>query len=118
MTLQQIIDLQREFDQAHRGSIPFYSRIGPKNVSDLEHLIVAVVGELGEFANITKKIRRGDLAYDSGFQALSEELADVFIYIIKIAGQMGVDLEKQYIAKMKKNTRRFKRFSGASIQRK
>jgi NTP pyrophosphatase (non-canonical NTP hydrolase) len=40
---------------------------------------------------------------------LAEELADTFIYLIKIAAQTGIDLESEYLKKLEKNRRRFPR---------
>jgi hypothetical protein len=41
----------------------------------------AMVGELGEFANIRKKFERGDLSRDEYELAARKELADVQIYL-------------------------------------
>lgn len=41
----------------------------------------AVVGELGEYANIRKKFERGDLSFEEYSQAASKELADVQCYL-------------------------------------
>lgn len=54
----------------------------------------ATVGELGELANLMKKIRRGD--YDINDPEIAAEvryeLADVAIYLDILALQFGVDL--------------------------
>jgi len=41
----------------------------------------AVVGELGEFANIRKKFERGDLGFDEYVELAAKELADVQTYL-------------------------------------
>lgn len=52
----------------------------------------AVVGELGEYANVRKKFERGDIGL-AEFQSQAEkELADVQIYLDILALQVGVDL--------------------------
>jgi NTP pyrophosphatase (non-canonical NTP hydrolase) len=52
----------------------------------------AVVGELGEYANIRKKFDRGDIT-EAEFQILAtKELADVQIYLDLLAFQLGIDL--------------------------
>ena len=38
---------------------------------------------------------------------IDEELADTFIYLIKIANQFNVDLENEFLNKMSKNKKRF-----------
>ncbi len=54
--------------------------------------ICAVVGELGEAANIIKKIKRGDYTMEEARQALGYEFADIACYLDILAMQCGVDL--------------------------
>lgn len=107
MDLRQLIELQIEFDKEHSAQRPFYVPISATNPQDLEHLVVCMVGELGEFANILKKVVRGDLSYENAESHLHEELTDIFIYLMKVAGQTGVDLEARYLEKLQKNKTRF-----------
>lgn len=41
----------------------------------------AVIGELGEFANVRKKFERGDLSFDEYQEQARKELADVQTYL-------------------------------------
>lgn len=59
----------------------------------------AVNGELGEAANLIKKIERGDMTLDEGRAALGKELADVLTYLDILAFRVGVDLGRETIAK-------------------
>lgn len=52
----------------------------------------AVLGELGEAANIIKKIERGDMTLDEARAALADELADVQTYLDILAFRAGIDL--------------------------
>lgn len=52
----------------------------------------AVVGELGEYANISKKFRRGDITEKEFKELGSKELADVQTYLDILAFQIGVNL--------------------------
>jgi NTP pyrophosphatase (non-canonical NTP hydrolase) len=52
----------------------------------------AVVGELGEFANLQKKVERGDLSAEEAKPMLAKELADVATYLDILAFRLGVDL--------------------------
>ncbi|KKI86516.1 hypothetical protein WZ76_09950 [Shouchella clausii] len=92
--------------------MPFYENVDDNNIEVLEHLIVCLVGEVGEFSNIVKKIGRGDFSLTDKMGELSDELADIFIYLIKISNQCDIDLEKSFIEKLNKNK---KRFSGYEI---
>lgn len=73
----------------------------------LEFLLVSLTGEVGEVANIVKKIVRGDFKLSERKSDIQEELADVFIYLMKLSYQLDIDLEKAYMAKMGKNRERF-----------
>ena len=52
----------------------------------------AVVGELGEYANVRKKFERGDLSDQEFTEQAAKELADVQTYLDILAFQVGVDL--------------------------
>ena len=66
--------------------------------SDAEWL-QAVVGELGEYANLRKKMQRGDIAGPEAKQALADELADVVIYLDILAFRLGIDLGQAVMSK-------------------
>ncbi len=92
---------------------PFYVPISADNLQDLEHLVVCLIGEVGEFANELKKIVRGDASYEERQNELAEELADSFIYLMKIAAQTGIDLESEFLKKLEKNYQRFPRIGSS-----
>ena len=52
----------------------------------------AVLGELGEAANLIKKIERGDFTLDEKRNELGKELADVQVYLDILAYRADVDL--------------------------
>jgi len=52
----------------------------------------AVCGELGELANLIKKIERGDFTLDEKREELGKEIADVLTYLDILAFRAGVDL--------------------------
>lgn len=61
--------------------------------------VTAVTGELGEFANIAKKVRRGDLTMDEARASMAKELADVACYLDILALQCGVNLGDAVVEK-------------------
>jgi len=73
------------------------------------HNTLALAGEVGEFANILKKIDRGSLQYGDAIvrKDLAFELADIYIYVLNLAGIMDVDLEQLYKLKRAENDQRF-----------
>lgn len=52
----------------------------------------AVVGEIGEAANIIKKVDRGDMTLDEARASLADELADVQTYLDLLAFRVGINL--------------------------
>lgn len=52
----------------------------------------AVVGELGELANVLKKVERGDFTLIEARQDVADELADVVTYLDILAMRLGVEL--------------------------
>ncbi len=52
----------------------------------------ACLGELGEAANIIKKIERGDMTLEDARLDLGKELADAVTYLDILAAKAGVDL--------------------------
>lgn len=76
----------------------------------IRNLILAMVGEVGEVAEIvqwTDDSKVGELLDSGGRQRLSEELADVLIYLIRVADKSGVDLEASVRAKLASNDRKY-----------
>lgn len=78
-------------------------------VYSIPHHTLAMAGEVGEFANIVKKIERGSLSiHDAAVRYnLAMELTDVFVYMLNLAGLLGVDLEKSYMHVRAQNEKRF-----------
>lgn len=115
MKLSELMLLQKQFDLRHSGKAKFYTKITDKNMGELEHLIVCLVGEVGEVSNITKKIVRGDISFsDPNVKSeISQEVADVFIYLMKICNQAGIDLEAECLKKIKFNKSRFRAYEKA-----
>ena len=111
-TLRELTEMQHTFDSRHSSRGRLWSQgIDKDNLSVLLELTVALAGEVGEFANLAKKLVRGDLELDAARPDLGSELADVFIYLVKLGEQLGLDLEAEFRAKLVVNESRFKRFA-------
>jgi NTP pyrophosphatase (non-canonical NTP hydrolase) len=61
--------------------------------------IVALTGELGEFANVVKKVKRGDLTPEIARPMLKKEIADITAYLFLLASSLDIDLAPATIAK-------------------
>lgn len=59
----------------------------------------ALVGELGEYANLRKKWERGDITHAQFYAAASDELADVATYLDILADRLNIDLGAAVVSK-------------------
>jgi NTP pyrophosphatase (non-canonical NTP hydrolase) len=110
-SIQELVEIQRAFDSRHgKEGEPWLKTIDPSTLPILLELTVALAGEVGEFANIAKKIARGDFGLDAAKSDLGSELADIFIYLLKLSDQLGIDLEGAFRSKVAYNEQRFAHF--------
>lgn len=72
----------------------------------LNDWLTAAVGELGEAANVLKKVRRGDLTLDEARDDLAKEFADVVTYLDILANRCGIDLGQATIDKFNEISKR------------
>jgi NTP pyrophosphatase (non-canonical NTP hydrolase) len=79
----------------------------PETAKSLAHSVLALCGETGELANIVKKIERGDRSVEVEFPNLTDEVADIFIYLMNVVGMLGIDLATAYEVKREFNNERF-----------
>jgi NTP pyrophosphatase (non-canonical NTP hydrolase) len=117
MTLNELIELQKSFDERHGWRIASTDR---ERLEFISRDIVGILGEIGEFANQFKKIQLVD--YDAELASrelrmrhpqLSEELVDTLIYLVRLAGHLGVDIERAYTDKLKLNAKKYSSFAGS-----
>ena len=81
----------------------------------IKDMVIALTGEMGEFANLVKKISRErkitmEVPSKEMMESLKEELIDCFIYIIILSNILEVDIEKEYLKKTELNHQRFKKY--------
>ena len=116
MNINEIVKTQKDFDSKH-GWVPNDNII--EIMSFINKDIIGILGELGEFANKIKKINlileRNSIEdvkklYLEYKDNLSEEIIDTFIYLIRIASHLNIDIEKEYLKKLKYNTEKYKGF--------
>lgn len=71
--------------------------------------IASMMGEAGEAFNAAKKIERGDTSWLDPEQreAVLEEIADCFTYMLEAVGLLGGNLITEYYKKRAFNERRF-----------
>jgi NTP pyrophosphatase (non-canonical NTP hydrolase) len=92
--LQQFAD-ERDWAQFHT----------PKN------LVMALVGEVGEliehFQWLTPEESAAVMNDETSARQIADELADVFIYLVRLSDILGVDLLEAAHAKLDANARRY-----------
>ena len=114
--MKEVINRQRAFDSSHGWdwrNLPI-----DQQIAKVQYITVALAGEVGEIANPLKKFMRDserngiDLTkYDALKTQLREELIDVFIYIMKLADVIGVDMEEAYYEKVARNEQKHSSFA-------
>ncbi|WP_369045766.1 hypothetical protein [Sinomonas sp. P10A9] len=107
MELRDLAILQKQFDERRSTNFDWSDAITATNTQPLIHNVLSLAGESGEVANLVKKFDRGDFDFERLMNELPGELADVAIYLIKIAYQSGIDLERAVVDKISQNERRF-----------
>ncbi len=97
----------KDFSQANRERCQSLNGFDmPLNHWTLSDWFTATMGELGEAANVAKKLNRdrdgipGNTESAAQLRAnLADELADTFIYLDLLAQSEGIDLEKAVMDK-------------------
>lgn len=116
MNIDDIIKMQKSFDSNH-GWTPNSNILDI--ISFINKDIIGIVGELGEFSNRIKKINliigheseeEVEKLYLQYKENLSEEVIDTFIYLIRIASHLNINIEKEYLKKLNYNKERYKGF--------
>lgn len=76
----------------------------------VRNLVLAMVGEVGEVAEILQWVdddRVSELLNSGGRERLAEELADVLIYLVRVADRSGVNLEQAVRGKLTSNNEKY-----------
>jgi NTP pyrophosphatase (non-canonical NTP hydrolase) len=114
MELSAIIESQISADRRRGFRTEFESET--ERLAQLEKDLIGLVGEVGEFANLLKKVRLAVTHTDYGGPSfrdaapnLREELVDMFIYLLRLSAILGGDFENDLIEKMRVNSVRYSR---------
>jgi len=101
VTLEELSARQRAFSEA-RAWGPWHT---PKN------LVMALTGEVGELTELFQWLTPEEAATAADDPALrpriDDELADVLLYLVRLADVLGVDLIEAANAKIDRNETRF-----------
>lgn len=112
MDLSKLIERQLAADR--RRGFPLDFETNADRLRQIEADLIGLFGEVGEFANLVKKIRLSHdhpdyvgPALDEVSQTLRIELADAAIYIIRLSAILGGNLEEDILSKMDLNDVRY-----------
>lgn len=113
MELAALVDRQINADRERGFQIDFAD--DTNRLYQIERDLIGLFGEVGEFANLLKKVRlaTNHRHYPGPTLAVAEkelrdELADVAIYLFRLSVMLGGNLEADIIAKMDVNDIRYK----------
>ena len=115
MTLKDVQKLQRKFDKRYFNKYWTKKNDTDQKIEFLKDMTIALTGEIGEFANIIKKISRDRKNLEKEpkqemIDKLKEELTDCFIYLIILSNILEMNIEKEYMKKLKFNRKRFQKY--------
>ena len=113
LELSALVKIQISADQRRGFQVDFDS--DADRVRQMEKDIVGLIGEVGEFSNVLKKVilAISHARYEGPSLAevapnMREELADTMIYLIRLSAVLGGDLETDLIHKMRVNDERYR----------
>lgn len=66
---------------------------------DTPRWIMELIGEVGELANVLKKVERGDFTLEQAIGDIAKEIADVQIYLDLLSAHLAIDLGEATRAK-------------------
>lgn len=78
--------------RALRDSKSWFPSVHKTDHDAIVHFGLGIAGEVGELVNLIKKVNRGSVTYAQVRIEMSNEMADVLIYLCDIAETMQIDL--------------------------
>jgi NTP pyrophosphatase (non-canonical NTP hydrolase) len=105
LELKQILEIQREFDRKLGWNTYEKCQTPEDALRFMEHFVLVMVEELGEISRIRKQYYRDNESFT--VEGLKHELIDIFVYFIQACMALNINLEKDYLEKMKYNEKRF-----------
>ena len=115
MTVKELQEFQKKFDKKYFKGWWKNEQNMDQKMNFIKDMTIALTGELGEFANVIKKITRdkktlGEEPSKERLEKLKEELTDCFIYLIILSNILEIDIEEEYLKKTKFNEKRFQKY--------
>jgi NTP pyrophosphatase (non-canonical NTP hydrolase) len=106
-TPQQLVDVENLASSLHR----FADDRDWKQFHSPKNLLLALTGEVGELCEIFQWMSESDSTgaakRPETAQAVKDELADVFMYLVRLASVLGVDLNEAVTSKLALNGQKY-----------
>ena len=103
--MSQVHDIAKE---ARANSERWFPQLHDGHLDLTTFYALGLAGEAGEVCNVVKKmIRAHDINPSALLSDLATEMADVFVYLLLLADNLGVDLVAEYRAKVVVNDKRW-----------
>jgi len=97
--------VQREFDRKLGWNTYEGCRTSEEELKFMEHFVLVMVEELGEISRIRKQYYRDKQSF--AVEELKHELIDIFVYFMQACMALNMDLERDYLEKVRYNEKRF-----------
>ena len=105
LELKQLFEIQSKFDRKLGWNAYEKCKAAEEKLKFMEHFVLVMVEELGEISRIRKQYFRDKQSFTT--EDIKHELADIFVYLIQACMAANMDLEKDYLKKVKYNEQRF-----------
>jgi len=105
LELKQLFEIQRNFDRKLGWNTYEKCQTNEDLLKFMEHFVLVMVEELGEISRIRKQYYRDK--QDFAVKQFKHELMDIFVYFIQACMATDMNLEDEYLEKMKYNEERF-----------
>lgn len=110
MNLKEISEIQRSFDRK-RGWNRYEECETPSQILDfMQYFVLVMVEELGEVSRVWKQFLRDKRSLD--VKTLKDEVVDLFVYLIQASMALNMNLEEEYLRKMRESEGRFPEKAG------
>jgi NTP pyrophosphatase (non-canonical NTP hydrolase) len=97
--------MQREFDRKLGWNTYEKCETPDDILKFMEHFVLVTVEELGEISRVRKLYGRDKK--DLLIEELGQELMDIFVYFMQACMALKIDVEKEYLKKLRCNEERF-----------
>lgn len=97
-----MIDLKEISELLHQRSEEIFPQCSSWTASDW---FLELTGEIGEAANIIKKLNRGDQNHEELYLKLQDEFSDIFLCLLLNSFYHNIDLEKSIPIKFNRSSR-------------